>query len=141
MRVVLLIVFIFAPSFAWSCSCSAPRLIEKIENSESIIIGNIVQVKSLEYFDEVAKYEGPGVQLVVQIEETLKGKDEKEVVLYSTFGGGECGVTTEIPTKYVFFLDDDIVSACDGHILYQNFDKKGFMEEVSEIKRLVGSGI
>jgi len=140
---------------AWACSCSAPDLTSLVKDSDNIFIGKVVSVEDRDYLSE--KYEGVNVlkgRIVVQ--ETLKGSVEKELVLYTGFGQGDCGLGFQTRDTYIFFMSSgDIVSGCQGHILDATYRYKSscfpdedklfgnptFEDKLKKVRRLIANGI
>ena len=139
MRLFSLLALIVFPVSSLACSCAATILPERVQSSETIVIGKVIQIRDMTHFIDTDQKHRFGGELLVKIEETLKGDSEEVVKLYSGYGGGDCGVANSVNSRYLFFLSDETVSICDGHILDIYRNRETFDDSVKQVKSIVKS--
>ena len=146
MRFLITLFLLALTPQVYACSCGEIPLIDKIENSNNILIGSIVSLKDLTTIDESVRPYDSGVEVIVQVEQSLKGDNQESINLYTTYGGGDCGLgsTFVIRQRFLFFLRSERVFMCQGHVTERYFysdEFSNFDEMLEETKRLIDAGI
>ena len=142
---ITLFIFTLTPQ-VYACSCGEIPLIDKIENSNSVLVGSIISLKDLTIVDESVRPYDSGVEITVKVEQSLKGDSLENINLYSTYGGGDCGLGSSfvIRQRVLFFLRSERVFMCQGHVTESYFysdEFSNFSELLEETKRLIDAGM
>jgi hypothetical protein len=92
----------------YACSCVPPRSpSEEFTKSDAVFSGKVVRIyettrKELEIGERVSQR-----AVVFSVNRTWKGVDETHVVVYTGFGGGDCGYPFEVGKEYLVYAYDD----------------------------------
>lgn len=146
MRFLLAIFLLLLSARANACSCGELPLIDKLENSKNILVGTVVSLRDLAVIDESVRPYDAGVEITVRVEQLLKGESQDSITLYSSYGGGDCGLGSSfvIRQRVLFFLSSDKVFMCQGHVTENYFysdEFDDFSSLIEEAKRLIDAGI
>ena len=146
MRLLIAFCMLMLIPKANACSCGEIPLIDKIENSNNVFVGSVVSLRDLAYIEESVRTYDKGVEITVRIEKSMKGENQESTKLYSTYGGGDCGLGSSfyIKQRILFFLRSDKVFMCQGHVTEEYFysdEFSQFSDLLKETQRLIDSGI
>lgn len=93
---------------AFACSCVVPGTPrEEFDRFDAVFLGKVLNIDSLGY----------GYNIEFEVEKSWKGISEKEVVIGTGDGGGDCGYSFEKNEEYVVYAYDDydVVYAYDDY--------------------------
>lgn len=98
LAVVSLAGMILAPALASACSCAPPPPPrEALKGSTAVFSGKVVEVKRHDEFR---------FAVVFAAEESWKGIDAREVVVYTPDNGAACGVNFEKGRRYLVYANE-----------------------------------
>lgn len=119
MKLAFTITLILSSAICWACSCiGKPTVKEALKSYDQIFVGKVIQKEIVRYspnsedlitdIDSVRKYSFmPDTLTAVKYTfinlQNIKGQHLDTLIIYTGFGGGDCGVRFAAHSKYVVY--------------------------------------
>ncbi len=125
----------FVSSDAVACSCGSNSIEEAVSESQYIFIAEITSAQKNSDADSTWN----SVSADFEVVDIIKGAPHDLDLLYSGFGGGDCGIPFLVGYKLIVFTNDGTVTTCGATRSIGIFDDDN--EYVALLKSFVNDGL
>jgi hypothetical protein len=93
----------FSPNTSYACSCVAPGPVEReLKESDAVFSGKVVNIVD-ENKSKLIKSSADPIAVTFEVEESWKGKIQKQVTVYTAYSSASCGFDFTLNQKYLVY--------------------------------------
>ncbi|OEH91119.1 hypothetical protein [Bacillus solimangrovi] len=135
MVLVLSYLLNYSPTTSYACSCAEPGSVtEELERSSAVFSGKVIDIMDKNAYSPLKSSDDP-LAILFEVEESWKGINQTEVIVYTARSSSICGYDVELNNNYLVYATET-----DRKLKLSFCSRTTLLSEANEDIKQLGAG-